>query len=233
MGQTRKKSVMIVFIGDTHGYFNAIKTIQNKFPDPATIFIQVGDFGYWPQFAGLWKRERPSRPVYFIDGNHDYLPDLIQIKEVKEVWPGAFYIPRGTVLTLDNKRIAFMGGAASVDKARRTPRMDWFEEELITRYDVDQLIKNLSKSDNPHDLEKVDLFVTHTPPTDCIQANFDPDNLAYSFGLPKTWRDPSAAHIEAISLKLGNPPLICGHMHRSVTWRNIQILDINTYHVIE
>lgn len=224
---------MIVFIGDTHGYFNAIKTIQNKFPDPNTIFIQVGDFGFWPELAGKWERERSDRPVYFIDGNHDYLPGLIPVKEVKEVWPGAFYIPRGTVLTLDNKKLAFMGGAASVDKARRVPGMDWFAEELITKYDIDQLVDNLSKGSNPYDLEKVDMFVTHTPPNDCIQANFDTKELSYMFGLPESWRDPSAFHIEALSLRLGNPPLICGHMHRSVKWRNVQILDINSYYVME
>lgn len=224
---------MIVLIGDVHGYFNAIKTIQNKFPDPNTIFIQLGDFGYWPEYAGKWERERSGRPLYFIDGNHEYLPDLVKIDKVKEVWPDLFYIPRGTVLTLEGKRIAFMGGAASIDKARRTPGMDWFAEELINRNDVDKLIWNLSKNGNPMDLEKVDLLITHTPPADCIEANFDAKEAADRFGVPESWKDPSSFEIEAIANRLGNPPIICGHMHRNVKWRNVQILDINTYYVVE
>lgn len=217
---------MLVFIGDTHGFFTPIKEIQAKFPDPNTIFIQVGDFGFWPELAGKWNRERSGRPIYFIDGNHDFLPDLVKIQEVTEVWPGAFYVPRGTVLTLDNKTIAFMGGAGSVDKARRIPRMDWFEEERITSADVDKLLRNV----NGHN---IDIFVTHTPPDNAVQENFNPDDLVIHFGLPRTWRDPSAAIIESLSTKFGDVPIICGHMHRSVTWNHVKILDINTYHTVE
>src|SRR4051794_30179883 len=119
---------MLVFIGDIHGDFLPLNAIQNKFLDPNTIFVQVGDFGYWPQLAGKWERGRTGRPVYFIDGNHDYLPTLRKLDTITEVWPDAFYIPRGSVLTLDGKKIAFMGGAGSVDKAWRQPGLDWFSD---------------------------------------------------------------------------------------------------------
>ena len=224
---------MLVFVGDTHGHFKTLKHILREVDSLATVF-HVGDFGYRIGAQEEWDAAQIDRSIYFIDGNHDQSPALIDLTEITEVWPNAFYIPRGTVMEKDGKRLAFMGGAGSVDKAWRHPGFDWFPEEQIRRYDVDKLIQNLAT--NPNDftvLKPVDILVTHTPPNDCIQANFDPRDLVNYFNLPITWRDPSAYEIEAIAHRLGNPQIICGHMHRAVKWANVRILNINEVMTLE
>jgi hypothetical protein len=171
----------------------------------------------------------PAIPVYAIDGNHE---DFRLLKEatkfgeelacVTEVAPNRFYVPRGTVLELDGKRIAFMGGAASVDKAFRLKNgWHWFEDENITPADVARLERNLN------DDYRVDLLITHAPPQWLVQKHFDPNDLVRYFDLPNTWRDPNMDVVEALAEWLGDPPHYCGHMHRSVVSGNTRILNID------
>ena len=47
------------------------------------------------------------------------------------------------------------------------------------------------------------------------------------------WTDPSAIVVEWAWQQLGKPPLIAGHMHRSVVWENVRILDINEIFTFE
>jgi hypothetical protein len=78
----------------------------------------------------------------------------------------------------------------------------------------------------------VDLMVTHTPPDWMIRKHFSPDGLR-SFGIdPETWRDLSAEAVEQVWRELNEPPLVCGHMHRSVKDGKCRILDINEVMVI-
>ena len=199
---------MIVCVGDAHGNSAALAKIVRE--HPAATVIQVGDFGLWPQLRRQYVI--PERPVYFIAGNHEHHPSIRGITTVTEVWPNALYVPRGTVLELDGKRIGFCGGADSVDCAFRTPQVDWFPDEAVRDVDVD-----------PARYGSVDLLVTHSPPQSAIAANFDPRQLAV-FGLPPTWVSDSAVRIQRLWEALGHPPLICGHMHASVRHRGVTIL---------
>ena len=143
--------------------------------------------------------------------------------EVTEVAPNLFYVPRGTVMDVGGIKIGFLGGAASVDKMYRLRQnMHWSEDELITDEDI-------AKFD---DVKSVDMLITHCPPQSVIQEHFDPRMLMY-FGLTPQWRDPSADKVEALWERLGKPPLVCGHMHKSVTDGNVRILDINEYITVE
>ena len=203
-------------IGDIHGSFVTLKHILRDIPQGSTV-VQVGDFGFWPHTRSHWDAAGIDRKVYFIDGNHDYHPAFREIKQVSELWPNAFFIPRSTVMEIEGKRVLFLGGAASVDKAWRHSGIDWFPDETITLADVDRI---------DHD-QKIDVMITHTPPQSAIDANFDPMVLVNFFELSPTWRDPSAQIVQSLWDHFGNPPLICGHMHRRVQWRNVTILNVN------
>ena len=50
---------------------------------------------------------------------------------------------------------------------------------------------------------------------------------------PAAWRDPSAINIETLWDAVGNPPLVCGHMHRSLVDGNVRILDINEVCIVD
>jgi Icc-related predicted phosphoesterase len=215
---------MIVFVGDTHGDFGWFPKIMKDVPEDATV-IQLGDFGFWPGYVKeawhkAWKKLGRPNPIYAIDGNHEYFPILADITEPTEIWKGVIYVPRGTVLELDHaegmKRVGFMGGASSIDYKYRTLGIDWFLEEGISTGDMMRM----------NDVDSVDILVTHTPPNSVIQKNFDRRTLL-DFGLSPSWTDPSAVAIDELWDKLGNPPLICGHMHKSVVDGNCRMLDIN------
>ena len=209
---------MICVVGDIHGEFFVLEHILSNLP-PEVIVIQVGDFGIWPILAPSWPKL--PKPIYFIDGNHDHIPSLpIHGSKPVEIWPGAIYVPRGIVLELDGKRVMFLGGSKSVDRARRTKDSEkhgWFESEQIDI--VDEL---RAMAGGP-----VDLMITHAPPDFVIRNNFSPDGLRYFGHDPLEWIDESARAIERVWKALDRPRLICGHMHRSLVDGNVQILGIN------
>ena len=215
---------MIVLLGDIHGDFLYLPTLLKGVPKDATI-IQVGDFGFWPNlyrghYADGWKKYWPQceweGKFYFIDGNHESHPDLTNLSEVTEVWPGANFIPRGHVMEIDGLTIGFMGGAASIDSLYRTEGHDWFPEEVIAQEQFERLYNQ--------DIE-LDLLVTHTAPQSIINANFD-TNVHLQFGQPDNWYDPSAGLVQKLYEKF-DCPLVCGHFHKHLIDGHCRILDIN------
>jgi len=211
---------MLAILGDIHGSFEVLNDrVIKAYEAKATALIQVGDFGYYKSIIhNLFKYKFPI-PVYWIDGNHEQHEFLNDATDLVEVHDNCFFVPRGTVLTLDNRKIAFMGGAASIDKKiRMAYRMHWSPGENIRQQDMDRLLVELDKNDN-----EVDMMITHVPPQNIIQDNFSKDALRY-FGVGMDWRDENADYIQTIWEGLGMPQMYCGHMHRSVTDSNCRIL---------
>jgi hypothetical protein len=123
-------------------------------------------------------------------------------------------------MELDGRTIAFMGGAASIDKDYRLRQnMHWDENENITPDQVARLLKNAEG-------KQIDLFITHCPPNSVIEENFDNSNKLY-FGVGLDWTDPNQQIIEDLWHKMGTPIIFSGHMHRSVVGLNYRILDID------
>lgn len=215
----------LAILGDIHGSIKALVhayDVISKRNDVVAI-IQVGDFGFYPKVVQQLQYIRPEIPIYAIKGNHEHHPMLEGLNGVTEMAPNIFYVPNGTVMELDGRKIGFLGGASSVDKKMRIDfRMDWFPEEVIT-------IDDVKKFD---DVDSVDILITHTPPHRTIIKHFDPLNLLY-WGLPVGWVDPSAVFVEQVWGKLGSPKLFSGHMHKSVVDGNVTILDINEIKYVE
>jgi len=141
----------VVIMGDTHGNFPDLnRWIDRHHPDALII---CGDFGYW---YPIWLKLKPQgTTIYWCDGNHEDFNELSHLNkdEPSEIIPDVWYMPRGSILELDNYRYLFMGGAESIDKGYRTDGKDWFKEEMITRDDID-------KYDGSH----VDFVISHTAP---------------------------------------------------------------------
>jgi len=155
--------------GDIHMEFGQFNSFLNR-KRPEITFC-CGDFGYWPR--EVWKSKKytangvqrikikPLQPkvpegclVFWCDGNHEDHQEL-RLRKTDELWPGVHYMPRGSVLEIpDGRKVMFMGGAESVDKASRTIGIDWFPDEVISHADVMGL-----------DYEgDVDIVVSHTCP---------------------------------------------------------------------
>lgn len=213
---------MIAFVGDIHGQFHSLAGILaqiEKYPE-ITAIIQVGDFGFYPKFREEIAELKPTVPLYAIDGNHEDFNLFDGLTEVTEMGPNVFFVPRGMVLEIDCRTIAFMGGAGSVDKEfRKQYGRHWDGRENITPDQIANFRKNVEG-------KQIDIMVTHAPPQAVIQRNFDPNGLLF-FGLPTTWKDVNADIIETLWTDVGQPQLICGHMHKHVVDGTVRILDIN------
>jgi predicted phosphodiesterase len=218
---------MIMLLGDIHGDIGILKfAIADAVQKGAKALIQVGDFGLMQHSGidtGFYRVTKDSPiPIYFIEGNHDDCSRWLDIKEVSKVFPDGnlWYVPRGTVMEIDGRTIAFMGGAASIDKSYRLRQaMHWDPKEEVTQEDIDLLLKNA-------DGKKVDMFITHCPPQTVIDEHFDPRHKLM-FGVGIDWTDPSQGLIEEAWKALGYPYIYSGHMHRCVEGMTYCILDIN------
>jgi len=210
----------IAFIGDIHGRHDRLKHIEEDLSshDEIKAYIQVGDFGLWPDNRQGFAKLKLTKPLYWIVGNHEWFPYYDGITEVVEWFPNMFFVPNGSVLTIDNRVIGFYGGASSVDKAAQERRGTWFPQEVSTAEDVQKLKRAT---------ESVDILVTHTCPQSTVSAYFNPMDLVFYFGLSPNWQDPVAHHVEDLWNWYNQPTLICGHMHRPIQDRTIRILDIN------
>ncbi len=214
----------VALVGDIHGDFDGLHQIMHKLKGEVESVIQVGDLGVWPERISNWKPVK-DMPLFFIEGNHEYYPmiPLDSLEDSVEIRDNLFYIPRGTVksfpLGTDNTEteILFCGGGASVDKAMRQPGWNWFPEE-VPRY------KDIEKLEN---IAYADMMVTHAPPQSVVKKHFDQSEIFLrQWALPKGWIDPTTEVIQEVWDNLGNIPLVCGHMHRSVSEGNVRILNI-------
>jgi hypothetical protein len=186
---------MIAFIGDVHREFDHLAGAVSRLPADVKVAIQVGDLGLHGDDLGPTGSGMPrfDRPVYYVTGNHDHEPFYRGLTRPTEMAPNLVFVPRGTVLELDGRRIAFLGGGDSViDRHVRRDGVDWWPEERVTLADAARFER----------VGPVDLLVCHTPPT----------FVYHYFGFSP---DPSALAVGQAWQLLGRPPVICGHLHKS------------------
>ncbi|WP_455542380.1 metallophosphoesterase [Intestinibacter sp.] len=97
-------------------------------------------------------------------GNHDNY-DRIDSLPVINMFGGkvrkfndkVFILMRGEVYDIEGYKFFAFSGAYSLDKAYRTPKKTWWEQEECTSEEEEYALKNLSKQNN-----KVDFILTHT-----------------------------------------------------------------------
>ena len=128
------------FIGDIHGDLNAWDELikdQDK-------TIQVGDFG--AGFVPIPDPHDVSLDHKFIRGNHDS-PHACR-NSSRWISDGTYY---------PETRMFLMGGAWSIDQAYRTPGVDWWKEEELSYYELDQMIERYKEV-------RPSIMVTHDCP---------------------------------------------------------------------
>lgn len=216
---------MILLLGDIHGNAGILsKALDIAKESNAVAIIQLGDFGLFPDNQEWFRVNIKDAhiPIYFIDGNHDDCSKWDTYKEVTRIWDDRelYYIPRGTVIEIDGRTIAFMGGAASIDKKMRLENgMHWDINENINDEQIASLLKNVEN-------KQIDMFFTHCPPHSVIRDNFNPSWKLY-FGVSIDWTDPNQHILEELWHKLGTPDVYSGHMHKRIQGPNYRILNIN------
>lgn len=195
----------ILVCGDVHGEFSLFNRFLNT--ERPNIVLQCGDFGYWPKFFNttylnmygrrqLWQAEIKNKntKIFWCDGNHEDHESL-KNRKTEELWPGVYYMERGSVLVLpDGRKVLFIGGAYSIDKEYRTAGYDWFPDETITQRDIEEL---------PDD--KIDVVISHTAPIE-----FDVKDPRKEF---RTIPDPSRDALSFVYNKYKPKRWFFGHFH--------------------
>lgn len=220
---------MIYVYGDTHGNFNKLKRLSDLVLSPEDIVIQLGDFGFHKDCMKDWDTHFPNGfpcTLYVIDGNHEDFKYLYSFPidastGLRPIKKNLYHVPRGTVMEIEGKVFAFMGGGESIDMMNRTLDVSWWTEERITPEDVQNLYNNVAIRNS-----KIDYLITHVPNKTFMMNNFPPIILS-DWKLPEDWRDISIDMVEQIYDELMPGNHYFGHMHDRVMDGNQQCVDID------
>lgn len=197
------ESPTIAMVGDIHGEFSKLNSFMGKHKN-LDILIQAGDNAYyWSGISGYQEIKPNKIKVYLVPGNHDHW-DLIEERVGRhgkipvEIEPNIFYCPIGSTLDINGTVIMFIGGADSIDKQYRTPKLSWWAQEVLTDEDYDYIVSSV---------EKVDIIVSHTCPN-----YFDvKEQLYYDKGY-----DPTRYILDKIHDKYKPAYWFFGHWHRFI-----------------
>ncbi|GAA0550128.1 hypothetical protein GCM10010172_35280 [Paractinoplanes ferrugineus] len=131
----------IAFAGDWHENGRwAAKAISHAVNLGADVIVHLGDFGY--SFSRRFLADVSAAalfqglPILFVDGNHENFDRLCRFPigpfGLREVADNVWHLPRGFRWEWDGVRFLALGGAHSVDRPFRVPRVSWWKEEAIT-----------------------------------------------------------------------------------------------------
>lgn len=221
----------VVLAGDWHGNTGwachvveqAAKLLADE---PQKIIVHAGDFGIWPGQEGrdyltdlTDTLAAHEVEVWFVDGNHEWHPELIALREEErrngghglvpiddEILDNAYirWIPRGHRWEWNRKVWVGLGGAISVDAAARTKGRSWWPEEAYTREDLDRV----------RSLGHADVMIAHDVPS-AVKLSYGP--------VPSFWDPMDLARADAHREQLQDvvdvvqpSVLVHGHVHQVV-----------------
>ncbi|EID85037.1 hypothetical protein MSI_14200 [Treponema sp. JC4] len=142
---------------------------QNKDYHDITTLIVLGDFGLpWydcpvdengihptdptEKYLLKWYKNK-SFTILSVMGNHDNYNMIEKLPEVEmfgnkvlKVCDNVFYLNRGEVYTIEDKKFLVLGGAKSDDKAYRVPYESWWPQEEWTEVEKTECEKRIQDS---------------------------------------------------------------------------------------
>lgn len=159
----------------------------------------TADFRYWLSEFGC--------TVLFIDGNHDDHAKLSRLDtaqmfgaDVGIAGDRLYHLRRGRVYEIEGKRWFCFGGGQSVDRGRRRPYVDWWDEEVPSREEFERGVDSLIAV-----RWKVDYVLTHTAPAEVLKE------LSWASEAKK--EDPTTFMLNRFWDLLTFEKWYCGHFH--------------------
>lgn len=163
---------MFYITGDTHGRIDIAKLNKLKNIDPTDYIIILGDVGlFWygddRDNYVIDKMLSMPCPVLWLDGNHENFDNIAKLP-VTENWNGGrvqiykdkiIHLMRGEVYTIDGTTFFCFGGGLSIDKNRREEGVSWWPQEMPSKEEYENGMKNLLEVEY-----EVDYVLTHTAP---------------------------------------------------------------------
>jgi Icc-related predicted phosphoesterase len=204
--------------GDWHGNIPwARKVIEQmpSMPGKPKLILHAGDFGLWPGDSGerylkyvTAELNDIDAQLWFVDGNHeDHVRLTRTIRDAPqpdphnhkhEITERIWWLPRGYRWTWHDRTWLALGGATSVDRAVRTPGVDWFGAERI-RANQEKLACEPGHAD---------AMITHDCPNG-VPMNLPPPPSWWELGPAEQHRQVMRRVVEHVQPEL----LVHGHYH--------------------
>ena len=140
----------------------------------------------------------------FVDGNHENFDILFSYPveewnggKISKITDSIFYLRRGEIYTINNKKFFCFGGARSIDKEFRKEGISWWPQEIPSEEEFNYAISNLEKHNN-----QVDYILSHCLDSICLKANF-----------PSYETDKVTDYLSQIKYIAKYKHHYCGHYH--------------------
>lgn len=146
----------VALLGDIHGNVHYLDwALEYAVKAGAEMMIQLGDFGFDFNDKFLSDIVRISNKhgikLLAIRGNHDDPLWFSQHAQVGKI----HFIPDGHTMTIGKKRVAFLGGAVSIDRDLREENISWWPRERVNPHIVNSWL---------YVDEKADVLISHDAP---------------------------------------------------------------------
>ena len=200
--------------GDTHGDVERFEAKPLRRLKKTDTLIVLGDFGF------LWDGSREEKKklawlakrrykVLFLDGCHDnydllrdYAPEDFCGGRARHIQGNVYHVLRGSVLTIEGKKLLCFGGGESEDKEEREEGVNWWRAELPTSDELEWCAQNLLACGN-----QVDYILTHDAPTRLLEFT----QLNKDKGSQPNWLH---AFFDKVMLNTGYKAWYFGRYHR-------------------
>lgn len=221
---------MIYLTGDTHGKFDRIGIFCNKLQTSRDdILIILGDAGinFHAGALDILRKEYLTKlpiTILCIHGNHERRPESLPYYDEQEWHGGKVYAEErylnilfakdGEVYDLDGRQAIAIGGAYSIDKARRIEGQSWWADEQPS-----PAIK--ARVENALDLLnwQIDIVLSHTAP-----LKYEPVEVFFP-GIDQSKVDKSTEEwLDGIEDRLEYGKWYCGHYHTEKKIDRLQIM---------
>lgn len=201
---------MIYVTGDLHGDPARLSDKALRRLKKGDTLLVCGDFGFvWDGSpAELKLRRKIGKQKYttiFVDGTHDNLPMIREFPEeeyaggtVRRIEGNLLYAERGTILTLEGKKVFFLGGGVSEDMDERLESGTWHSEEMPTAEELAAAEERLTRSGG------VDLIITHQPS----------DRMRIFLGGDRTEISPLGAFLDRVEQEMQFGSWYFGRLHK-------------------
>ena len=154
---------MLYVTGDLHGDMSRMREPDLKRLKKDDALLVCGDFGFvWDGSAAeqkqLHKLAKSRYQLLFCEGTHDNLDLLAQYPQVEFAGGSArhlggnlYYLQRGQIYLLQNKRIFVFGGGETSDLDGRQQGVNWWEQEMPDEAQLQQTRQRLAECDYTFD----------------------------------------------------------------------------------
>ena len=222
---------MIYITGDTHAYFDRVEEFCEIYEtEKSDVLIILGDaaINYHCDDIDISTKEQLSElPITLlcIHGNHEKRPENIKTYEEtyrfggdvywEPEYPNLLFAKDGEIYKLAGKRCIAIGGAYSVDKAVRTPGVDWWPDEQPSE-EIKARVEARLEEENWN----VDVVLSHTCPYKYIPKEM------FLPGIDSSFVDKSTEKwLDDIEDKLSYSLWYCGHFHTDKWVNNLVFLS--------